>query len=296
MTIYQQIAANKRRTYLFMAFFVFLAVTLSYVFSLAGGYDLGFVFSIFLVSLTLTIVSFYTADQLVLAISHAQPADKKQYFDYVTVVENMAIAAGLPTPKTYIIDSPALNAFATGRDPKHGVVVATTGLISRLDRSQLEGVISHELSHIRNYDIRLMTLVAILAGSLALLADIFLRGSWRRSRSQERNSAGPILLIVGLFLALITPLLATLVKLAVSRKREYLADASGALLTRNPDALAEALTIISENSVALNSASPATAHLFFANPFKENQGLSWLTQLFNTHPPVAERIRRLRAM
>jgi len=233
----------------------------------------------------------------VLALSGAREADRKKDFDLYTVTENMAIAAGLPKPKVYLIEDSAPNAFATGRDPNHAVICVTTGLISKLSRRELEGVIAHEMSHIQNFDIRLMAIVTILVGVIALMSDWFTRSLWwGKGRDREKSQISAAIMIISLVLALISPLIATLIQLAVSRKREFLADASGALMTRNPDALASALEKISKDKEVLEAATNATAHLFIANPFKDKQFTAWYSSLFNTHPPVAERIRILKEM
>jgi heat shock protein HtpX len=215
------------------------------------------------------------------------------------VTENLAIAAGLPKPKLYVIDDPAMNAFATGRDPAHAVVCATTGLLDRLDRREIEGVIAHELSHVKNFDTRLMAVVAVLVGTIAFMADMFMRTLWwgggRRNRDDNGNLGG-ILMIVGIILAILSPIAATLIQLAVSRKREYLADASGAFLTRYPAGLASALEKLSRDKDVLPSASNATSHLFIVNPFKGKNFGAWFSGLFDTHPPIEERIKILRTM
>jgi len=199
-----------------------------------------------------------------------------------------------------VIEDTAMNAFATGRDPEHAVVCATTGLIDRLERRELEGVIAHELSHVKNYDIRLMAIVAVLAGTIAFLADMFMRSLWwgnhRRSRDNDNNQLQGILMIVGIILAIVSPIIATLIQFAVSRRREYLADASAALLTRNPEGLARALGKLSHDKEVLEAATNATAHLFITNPFKDKSFGAWFSGLFDTHPPIAERIKALRSM
>lgn len=230
-------------------------------------------------------------------MSGAKPADKKNYFDFYTAVENMSIAAGIPMPKVYIIEDAALNAFATGRDPKHAVVAATTGLLATLNRGELEGVIAHEMSHIKNYDILVMAIVSVLVGTLIYATDWIMRGMfWGRGSSEDRRG-GAIGLIIFIFVLILTPIIATLIQLAVSRRRELLADATGALLNRNPDALANALIKISGDQHVLARASNATAHLYICNPFqKKTKFTSFLAGLFSTHPPVDERIRLLREM
>ena len=255
--------------------------------------------SFIIFSTLMNIASYWWSDKLVLAMSGARPARREEYFDLYTVTENLAITAGLPMPRLYVIQDSAPNAFATGRDKEHAVVCATTGLLQILNRSELEGVIAHELSHIGNRDILISTVVVVLVGFITLLADFFLRsrlgGFGRRTDDREGGQLGAILMIVGIIFTILSPIIATLIQLAISRKREFLADASGALLTRYPNALASALQKISQYDRPMMRANHATAHLFIANPFgkKANGSVSFLTKIFSTHPPVAERIRAL---
>ena len=269
MTIHNQISSNKVRTYFIMFFFI---AFISFFFYLIGKYfgdsQFYFVFGI-LFSIMMSFGSYFYSDKIVLAMSGAKPADKKDFFDLYTVTENMAIADGLPMPKVYVIEDPAMNAFATGRDPQHAVVCATTGILEKLNRAELEGVIAHELSHVKNFDIRLMGIVTVLVGTVAFVADWITRSLlWGGDDDNTGGKLGMIFFILFLF---ITPLIATLIQLAVSRRREYLADASGALLNRNPDALASALEKISGDTLILKTASNATAHLFIENPFKKDK-------------------------
>ena len=280
-----------------MVLFVAFIALLAWVFGEASGYGGSFIGIALIISGTISFTSYWWSDKAVLAMTGAQPADQKVHFDFYTTAANMAIAAGLPKPKLYVIDDPAPNAFATGRDPEHAVVVATTGILECLDRTELEGVIAHELSHIKNFDIRLMAIVTVLVGTVAFVADLFMRNLWWGGRrNNDRSSGSGIFLIVGIILAILSPIVATLIKLAISRKREYLADASGANLTRNPDALADALEKIASNPHMLRNASSSTAHLFIENPFKKKNAGQLFASLFNTHPPLEERIRILRAM
>jgi heat shock protein HtpX len=302
MTVYNQIAYNKTRTYL--TIFVFVLLVAGFFFLLgryfessaaANGYFVvGFIFA------TLSSVgSYFYADKIVLFTMGARPADKKNYFDYYTVTENLSIAAGLPMPKLYVIDDPSPNAFATGRDPKHAVVGATTGLLQKLDRAELEGVIAHELSHVKNYDILLSTIVAVLVGTIALVSDWMMRSFWWGgfNRDEDRRDRNPIVFLFVIIALILGPIIATLIQLAISRRREFLADASGALLTRYPEGLARALEKISADPVPMRHAASSTAHLFISNPFKKGQrGLSVIATLFSTHPPVQERIKVLRSM
>lgn len=299
MTIASHIAANKTKTLLLMGVFVGLVTLLAYVFGEALGYGSVWVLPAILFAFISNFVSYYWGDKIVLTMSGARPADRKRDFDFYTVAENLSIAAGLPAPKLYVIEDTAMNAFATGRDPEHAVVCATTGILSRLERSELEGVIAHELSHIKNYDIRLMLITAVLVGSIAFLADMFMRSLWwggsRRNRDDDRGGQG-ILLVVGLVLAILTPFIATLMQLAISRQREYLADASGANLTRNPSGLIRALQKLGHDKEVLEVATNATAHLYIVNPFKGKEFSAWFAGLFNTHPPLSDRIARLKSM
>lgn len=291
--LYNQIAANKTRSAVLMA--VVLTVVIGtvalYSYTTARDFSLPFLAAVFAIPSSL--IGYYAGDKIALASNSAKELPDEAAPDLHNLVENIAITAGIPKPKLYLIHSPALNAFATGRDPKHASVAVTTGLVEKLDRSELESVLAHELSHIKNYDIRYGTLVAIFVGFIAMLSDLFLRATWWGGRSRgsnERSSAGGILALVGLVLLIVSPIIVRLVQLAVSRQREYLADSSGALLTRYPEGLARALEKIS-GSPPLPTAGHATAHLYIANPFKARD----IAHLFATHPPIAERIRRLRA-
>lgn len=295
MSIRSQIQSNIWRSYVFILGFVILIALLSYVFGRAFGYGDSFVVFGVVISIGSGLVSYFFGDSIVLLMSHARLATRQQDFDFYTVTENLCIADGLPMPKLYVIDDSAMNAFATGRDPNHASVCATSGLLERLDRREIEGVIAHELSHVKNYDIRLMAIVTVLAGTIVYASDMFMRNMWWRDRDSDRNDSG-IFLILGIVLALLTPLIASIIQLAISRKREYLADASGALLTRYPEGLARALEKIGKDQDVLESASNATAHLFISNPFKEKKSRAWFSGLFDTHPPIEERIRILRSM
>ncbi len=298
MTITSAIQSNVTKTYAIMSFFVVFVVLVGYVLGHALGYGNSFMWFAVLFSVISSFVSYYWGDSLILALSHARPADRHRDFDFYTVAENLAIAAGLPKPRLYVIEDTALNAFATGRDPEHAVIVATTGILHSLERRELEGVIAHELSHIKNFDTRLMAVVAVLVGTVAYLADIFLRSLWwggRRDRDDDRG-LGAILLVVGIVLAIISPIIAKLIQLAASRNREYLADATGAKLTRYPEGLARALEKLGKDKEVLEAATNATAHLYITNPFKGKNFGAWFANAFNTHPPIADRIKRLRAM
>jgi heat shock protein HtpX len=298
MSIQSSIKSNITKSYVLMAGFVTFVVLLAYVFGQALGYGNSFMLIAVLLSAGLSFISYYWGDSLVLAMSGARPADRKRDFDLFTVTENLAMAAGIPKPRLYVIDDTAMNAFATGRDPQHAVVCATTGLIDRLDRRELEGVIAHELSHVKNFDTRFMAVVAVLVGAVAYMADIFLRSLWwggSRDRDDD-NNLGPILMVVGIVLAIVSPILASIIQFAVSRNREFLADVSGANLTRYPEGLARALEKLGKDKEVLEAATNATAHLYVTNPFKDKNFGAWFAGLFDTHPPLAERIKRLRAM
>lgn len=308
MNFYQQIDSNKRKSWLIMILFVVFIVTAVYFMVQGFGLDPSFVPLALIFSGSMSFGSYYFSDRLILAMSGARPADRKTDFMLYTVAENLSIAAALPMPKLYVIEDTAMNAFATGRDPQHAVICATTGILSRLDRTELEGVIAHELSHVRNYDTRLMSIVTILVGLVALLANWFLRmssfgGGRRRSRDDgDSGQIGMIFFVVGLLFALLSPLIAQLIQLAISRNREYLADASAVGLTKYPDGLARALEKLGQDHEPLESANNATAHLFIHSPFytdtpKSNfsgGSVGWFAGLFSTHPPIADRIQRLR--
>ncbi len=301
--MYSQITANKRKTNLLIIIFTGLVVLVGWVFKQAYP-EYGYIPLIIAlaVSLLMSLLSYYHGDRVALISSGAKgPISKKDNPYVYRLVENLCIADGLPIPKIYIIQDKAMNAFATGRDPQHASIALTTGIIEKLENEELEGVIGHELSHIKNYDIRLMMVVVVLVGIISLLADWMIRiqfygGGRRRSNNDSDNGQlGIILLLIGLILAILSPLIAQMIKLAISRKREFLADASSALLTRYPEGLASALEKIDVEGKALKHANNATAHLYIANPFgaKAKKGFK---KLFSTHPPIEERIKALREM
>lgn len=296
MFTYTEVSKNKAYSVLLILVFLIFIIGLGWFASQYFG-NPGILYAAVGFSTISALVSYYFSDQITLSISGAHEIDLKSHPELYQIVENLTISAGLPMPRVYIIDDTAMNAFATGRNPQNAIVCVTTGLLGRLDRTELEGVLAHELSHIGNYDIRFMTLVVVLVGIVTLVADWVLRMSLFNSRDNNDNR-NPIFMIVGLVLILISPLIATLIKLAVSRKREFLADASGALLTRYPEGLASALEKISGDKEPLEAANKATAHLYIANPLKDHKddSQSWFASLFNTHPPIEERIKRLRAM
>jgi len=293
--MYQQIDSNKRKTVLLMTIFIIFVLFLGWLFGqfTDTGY-LGLVIAI-IISLIMGFASYFAGDKVALATAGAKPIEKQDNPYVFRMVENLCITAGLPLPKVYIINDPNINAFATGRDPKHASIAVTTGAIEKLENQELEGVLAHELSHIKNYDIRLMMVVIVLVGIIALLADWLMRSFLWGRNSRDKNQLGLILLIAGIILAILSPLIAQLIQLAISRKREFLADADGALLTRYPQGLADALEKIAiTNQMPLQRANNATAHLYIANPFGQTK--KFLSSLFATHPPINERINKLRQM
>lgn len=245
-------------------------------------------------SLVMNVTAYWWSDKIALASSGAHEADSKQYLELHRIVENLAITAGLPKPRVYIINDPAPNAFAAGRNKEHSVVAVTTGLLERLDRSELEGVIAHELAHIGNRDILVMTVAVVLAGFISIIADIFLRMSF--FGGGDRDNKNPLLMIAGIVAIIIAPIAAQLIQFAVSRRREFLADATGALMTRYPEGLASALAKISSYEAPMQRANHATAHLFISNPFGTHEAGRFIAKIFSTHPPVAERISALKGL
>lgn len=308
-TIYNQISANQRKTWLIMFLFSAFIAGVVYVFTISLGYQgpgaLGWVGFALIITGLANLGSYYYSDKIVMAISGAKLIEKTENPRLYNLVENLCIGEGVPVPKIYLIEDTAPNAFATGRDPEHAAIAVTSGLLTKLNKLELEGVLGHELSHIKNYDTRLMTIVTILVGMVALLADWFIRVTWyggRRNR-EDRSSGTAIFMLLGIILAILAPLIGTLIQLAVSRRREFLADASSALLTRYPDALADALLKISQDREPLEVANKATAHLYIVNPLKGlpagrqgQQVIGWFAGLFNTHPPIEERVKALREM
>lgn len=291
-TFYKEIASNKRKSYLLMLFFIVAIIFIGYVFGVVffGSAVLGVVIAV-IISIIFSFLGFFSGDSLILQTAGAVPANKEEHAYLINTVEGVSIAAGIPTPKIYIIHDPNPNAFATGRDEKHASVAFTTGILELLNRSELEGVIAHEISHIKNYDVRFMTFVSIFAGVIVLLSDFFLRGMIFGGGGRDRDKGGVVFLLVGIILAILAPIIAHLVRLAVSRKREYLADASGARLTRHPIGLANALNKLKEyKGPDLKRASKATAHLYISSPKKK-----WAAA-FSTHPPLEDRIKKLQSM
>lgn len=313
--IYEVQSANKIKSTIIVIFFAIFAFIAIYVLTQAlgifVGYEpggLGYLGVAFIFSGVSTFVSYYYSDRIVLGISGARPANKEEDRLLRSVVENVCLGAGIAEPKLYVIEDTAPNAFATGRDPDHAVVCVTTGLLMKLDRTELEGVIAHEVSHIRNYDVRLMSLVSVMVGLIALLADWFLRMSFwgRGGRDRDREGAGAIILVLGIIFAILSPIIGQLIQLSISRRREFMADAGSVSLTRQPQGLISALQKISADHEPLEAANKATAHLYIANPFKDynksvyterkRSAVGWFSGLFNTHPPIDERVKALKEM
>ena len=297
MTLYTQADTNIRKTWLYLSFFFVLIIAFGWVISYVMD-NQTILFWAVIISVVMSFSSYWFSDKIVLSMAGAWPIEKADNPELYRLVENLSITAGLPLPKIYIIDEAQPNAFATGRDKDHAVIAVTRGLLEKLEKIELEGVIAHELSHIGNRDMFLQTMIVVLAGVITIASDIFLRSSFsRRGRDNEkRGQAGAILMIVGMTLIILAPIFATLLKLAISRKREFLADASGALLTRYPEGLARALEKIAGDPNQLRTASDATAHLYIANPFRKTGGMDWFHKIFATHPPIEERIAALRGL
>ncbi|MCX6709801.1 MAG: zinc metalloprotease HtpX [Candidatus Woesearchaeota archaeon] len=295
--IYERIESNKRNSIILFAAFFAVVLLLGYVFGMLFSTGIFGIFIALLISGSMALASYYSGDKMALSINHAVPASKREYPHLINTIEGLSIAAGIPKPKAYVMDDPAINAFATGRDPTHASIAVTKGALEKLERDELEGVIGHEMSHVKNYDIRFMTIVAILVGIIAIISDFMMRsffwGGRRRSRDDESGQAYIILALVGLVLAIITPIIAQLIKFAISRKREFLADADSALLTRYPKGLANALRKIEKDGKQMENASPALEHMYIANPFKKK---NWFIGMFSTHPPIEERIKALEEM
>lgn len=287
--LYDQISQNKMKSYLYIAFFVLLIYVLAFVFGTLTGFGEGITVIAVGLAVVMTVGTYYYSDKIVLSTVGARIAEKKEFPYLYNTVEGLSIAAGIPMPRLFVIDNDAINAFATGRDPKNAIIVVNTGAIKKLNRQELEGVIAHEMSHIKNYDIRMMMLAAVMVGAIAIISDIMLRSGFRGGDSRKGGGA---ILLVGLVLAILSPIFAKLVQLAISRKREYLADASGALLTRYPEGLASALSKIKNDSTNMPNVSEAVAPLFISNPLNKR----FLGNLFSTHPPLDDRIAILRKM
>jgi len=299
LNVYEQIDRNKQRSFLVIFFFVLFVSLVAWFLARVLGYGLTQVGIALILAGAMSFGSYWWGDKLILKIAKARPANRQKDFDFFTVAENLAMAAGIPVPSLYVIDDPAPNAFATGRDPNHAVVCVTSGLLDKLDRTELEGVVAHEMSHIKNYDIRLMGIVTILVGAITILGEWLIRsgGSLKGQDKEESSKLSPFLLAAGLILMVCSPLIARLLKLAISRRREFLADASAVMLTRYPEGLARALEKISNDQAVLKTANKATAHLYIVNPLKNRtKAGAWLVSLFNTHPPLTARIKALKQM
>ena len=306
--IYEVQSANKWKSAVITVFFVVFIFLAAYIISSAFGYyqgyqpgGLGFFGIALIVSGVSSFFGYFYSDKIVLGISGARPANPSEDKLFSQVIENLCIGAGIPKPKLYVIEDTAPNAFATGRDPEHAVVCTTTGLLSKLNRTELEGVMAHEISHIRNYDIRLMSIVSVMVGLVALLGDWFLRTRFwggSRDRGKDESSFGAIMMVLGLVFAILSPIIAQLIQLAISRRREFIADAGSVEITRQPQGLISALEKISSDTEPLEAANKATAHLYIVNPFKQNsnKAVATFAGLFNTHPPIPERIKILKSM
>ena len=295
MHIYHEQSKNVWRTWLLMAIFLIVVIAIGYVFAMAYN-NLSILFIAIIFALVMNLFSYWYSDKVVLAMYRAQPVTRDDNLMLWNTVENLAITAGLPMPKVYIIPDNAPNAFATGRNKEHAAVAVTSGLLQILNKTELEGVIGHELSHIGNRDILISTIVIVLVGFVSILSQMFLRGmifGGMRGKN-DRGGSNAIFILIGLALAILSPIAVTLIQLAISRKREYLADASSALLTRYPEGLASALEKIQQYSQPMKHASEATAHLFIFNPLG-NKGKA-ISNLFSTHPPIEDRIRTLEGM
>jgi heat shock protein HtpX len=306
-TFYSEQSANRRNSFFLalvvVAFLAAFGYVIGYVIGLGSGNELAFGLGALAIAVAFGVLgaigSYFGGDQLVLASSHAQEITAAQAPELYNVVNEMAVAAGVPMPKVYIIDDPSPNAFATGRDPQHSSVAITTGLLQKLTREELQGVIGHEMSHVRNYDIRFTMIVGVMVGSIALLAQLFLRytlwfgGGRNRDNNGGGGGFGAIMLVVGIVMAILAPFFSALVTMAVSRQREYLADASSVQLTRNPHGLESALAKLASDNESLHSANGATQHLYIVNPLKKLGGGA---ALFSTHPPIVDRINRLRQL
>jgi heat shock protein HtpX len=291
-TLYTQQSKNIRKTWLLVGVFLSIVIGLGYLLS-SYYHNPGILVIAFVFSLVMNIASFWFSDKIALASAKAELADEKQYLELHRIVENLSITAGLPKPRVYIIPDMAPNAFATGRDKQHAAVAVTTGLLQMLEKSELEGVIAHELSHIGNRDILLQSMVVVLVGFISLVSNMFLRSMFwgGGNRDNEERQGGGVFAIVGIALLILSPIIAQLIQLAISRKREFLADASGALLTRYPEGLASALNKINQAGIPMSTANDATAHLYISNPF--GRAFNGLHKLFMTHPPTEERIAAL---
>ena len=294
-TLYNIADSNSRKTWFLMFFFLVIVILLGWLFSyVLDSQAILYIAVVF--SIATSISSYWFSDKIVLAATNAKPIEKSDNPDLYRIVENLSITAGIPMPKVYILNEPQPNAFATGRDEKHAVIAVTKGLLGKLEKREIEGVIAHEMAHIKNKDILLQTVVVVLVGIISIITDMFLRASLWRSNDDNNNNANTLLVVAGVLAAILAPIAATLLQLSISRKREFLADASGALLTRYPEGLAVALEKISADGSQLRKANSTNAHMFITSPFRGKEGNSWFVKLFMTHPPVEERVAALRGL
>lgn len=294
---YEAIAEAKRNTWLLFAVFIVVILLIGWFFGMWLGSEIIGTAIAIVIAIVWGLISWYAGDKVILGISGAKKLEKKDNPYLYHVSEGLAIAAGIPAPEIYIINDPSPNAFATGRDPKHGKIAVTTGLLKMMDRAELEGVIAHEMSHIRNYDIRTMMIAAVLVGIVSLLGQMFIRMMFYSGNNRDRKGGSPILLVVGILFIIISPFIAQLIKMAISRKREYLADASAVQLTRQPEGLANALQKLANDHTQLKRANGATAHLYIEDPIDKEKGFfAKLGGMFSTHPPIDDRITKLREM
>jgi len=289
LNVYEQVRSNKTRSAVIIAFFIAFIISATVLITYSFDLDPSIIVFAAFFSIISSVVSYEYGDKIVLSLNNAHPADREKYFNFYTVTENLAIGTGIPKPKIYVIESESPNAFATGKNPEHAIICATTGLLNKLDRTELESVIAHELSHIQNYDTRIMMIVSILIGTLSILINLVSRNRFGKSSDRKNNG---VLILVGLFLLIFAPLIGQIIKLAISRRREYFADASAVKLTRQPQGLISALKKISSDPSILATASTATESLYIVNPFKNNR----IANLFSTHPPMTDRIKALEAM
>lgn len=300
-TAWDQVSSNIFKTWVIMFFFSLFSVGVIYVIARGFGYGqtsgLGIVGFALIVTGIMNFISYFFSDKIVLGISGAKLITEQQDKALYRLVENLCIARGLPTPKIYIINDTAPNAFATGRDPKHAAIAFTSGILQKLNKQELEGVAAHELSHVGNRDTLVMSVVSVLVGTIALMSDWFLRSMWYGgSRDSDNGRNNTIVMVLAIIAAILAPIIGTLIQLAVSRRREFLADASGVLITRYPQGLESALLKISSDKEPLEVANRGTAHLYIVNPLKGHEVVGWFANLFNTHPPIADRIKALQEM
>lgn len=292
--MYEEISANKRNSYILFSLIIALLIFIGYAvgFLWVGNGIAGIVIAGSIAAVYI-LISFYAGDKMLLSLANAREANKKEHAYFVNLVEGLAIASGVPAPKAYVINDPSINAFATGRNPEHAAIAVTEGALKKLSREELEGVVAHEMGHVKNYDIRFMMLVVLLVGLITIISHIFLRSMWfGHGGSGNKSNVGVILLLVGLILAIFAPIAGYLIRMAISRKREYLADATGAMLTRYPKGLANALRKIKKEHLPMRNADKSMASLYISNPLKSG----WLNNIFSTHPPIDERIKRLEGM